>query len=349
MSRADRYYQALMKAAAKREQRNAKEEWDATKKRMDKSAHRAYKAAKLAERDESVSESDSEEEEDVDEGMGGLPLQPYYDKMRIELEVVVLRAADAKKGDTPAEFADPVDSTATPSSSDSEKSTPRVDLNAELEGLNEEMAEFIEEEESEEDDMPDWLKNRKGETKSIRNHDNDRAALALAGTCFYVPDAERLALAPSLPPPPPPSLLGARKWRLKPRLPLDISRNRYRDEYPSIDLLREPFMPTKEQAISLERSMKTFDFYAGCDKTLTRMNQKIATTLKRPKKAPDLDNTFGKMVDEDLRGSMAWKTYLKRKELQEVRLQKSALVESQSAPSLLGNVAREVMLGASGR
>lgn len=192
-----------------------------------------------------------------------------------------------------------------------------MDFGAELNELNQQMQDVVD---NPDDDIPDFIKDRKNEAVCIRDHDNDRAAIALAGSCFYVPDAERLALAPSLPPPPPPSFEGLRKWKMKPRLPLDISRNRYRDEHPSINVLRPTFVPEEKDILSLEETMKTMSFYASCDKSFSRIAQNLGTRMldTQTSELKRMDETFGNMVSSECRHSTAWKTYLQRQRAQEL-------------------------------
>lgn len=299
LTRATKYYQLLMKAHNKREDGNQKLLATEEKSRAEAAAAKASRNAIKAGLD-SVSESsgstDAEkEEEDLP------PLTPYDGSMRVDLEVIVLRAPGEKEQSEPFTEVSEHGSTRTPSSA-STKSTPRVDLAEELARLQQEMGVEEEEESDEDDGLPDGF-------KSIKDAPNPRLALGLGGTVFFVPEAERYAHGPSLPPPPPPSLMGRRRLRLKPRLPLDISNHRYRDEHPNI-FPEAGFIPSFNDKIRFEDKVKTYDFYVGCNKALTRLPPPV-----RAKDRPKKETTFGKMVDEEIRFSQAWKNWGHREEI----------------------------------
>merc|ERR1719284_1697591 len=131
----------------------------------------------------------------------------------------------------------------------------------ELARLREEFGDKEEEEEEDEDGLEGFGIQNAG------NNPDPRWSLGLGGTVFFVPHAERYAHQPSLPPPPPPSLLGRRRLRLKPRLPLAISNHRYRDEHPNI-FPEAPFSPNHQHRSDFERTLVTYDFYASCSKAI---------------------------------------------------------------------------------
>eukprot|EP00971_Amphidinium_carterae_P064621 1280411-Amphidinium_carterae.1 len=102
----------------------------------------------------------------------------------------------------------------------------------------------------------------------------------LGGSAFYVPDVERYALAHSLPPPPPSTYM----TKLKPRLPLDVSCNRYRDEAPSVFAPVPPVALTEERSLAMERKMRIADFYNALSRSMTaldRMTMPGGLSMKR--------------------------------------------------------------------
>merc|ERR1711879_865570 len=111
-----------------------------------------------------------------------------------------------------------------------------------------------------------------GNMDNIYSINDPRLALGIAGTVYFIPEVERYSLGPSLPPPPPPSLLGRRRLRLKPRLPLDVSNHRYRDEHPNI-WSESCALPaaTRAEWDSLGSKMRQMDFYAGCNEAFTKV------------------------------------------------------------------------------
>merc|ERR1712187_617425 len=117
------------------------------------------------------------------------------------------------------------------------------------------------------------------------------------------PEVERYSLGPSLPPPPPPSMLGRRRLRLKPRLPLEISNHRYEDEHPNIWPTRGTYdRPTREEKRKFEETMCTHDFYAAATKSMTRLPK-----LKSSSDFKLLKKQFGQMIDDEIKTSYAWR------------------------------------------
>ena len=119
---------------------------------------------------------------------------------------------------------------------------------------------------------------------------------------------------------------------MKPRLPLDISRNRYRDEHPSIDVLRPAYVPKEKDILSLEETMKTMSFYASCDKSFSCIAQNLGTRMLDPpaSELKRMDKTFAKMVSNDCGHSTAWKTYLQRERTQELIAERLKMAQSKS-------------------
>merc|ERR1719215_643458 len=100
----------------------------------------------------------------------------------------------------------------------------------------------------------------------------------------------------SLPPPPPPSRHGRHRMHLKPRLPLEVSNDRYRDEHPNIwpDAV---YCPRNDDYSRFNERIKTLDFYRGCNVALA--------TLRRPEWESELSRNkfaFGKRVEEETTG-----------------------------------------------
>lgn len=137
--------------------------------------------------------------------------------------------------------------------------------------------------------------------------------LARGGTMFFAPDAERLALAPSLPPPPPPSEFGRHLIKMKPRLPLDISWGRYRDEQVLIPELES--ITEEEMNRRVQEKLRTVDFWAASrvaamkvqQEKESRMKKQIKLGLERTR-APSKhwENQVGKHVTEELKKSRSW-------------------------------------------
>mmetsp|Transcript_15833 Transcript_15833/g.37322 ORF Transcript_15833/g.37322 Transcript_15833/m.37322 type:complete len:809 (+) Transcript_15833:120-2546(+) len=183
-----------------------------------------------------------------------------------------------------------------------ERVESRLDLSAELNSLRAEM-DLLQEEsqgtvhhdrDGSEASSQAQAEAAAAKKRRTRNVNDDalwaRRNLGLGGTAFYVPDVERYALAHSLPPPPPPSLAGAHKTKLKPRLPLDISSNRYRDEAPSVDPRVPVTVLTEERSLAMEKTMRIADFYNALSRSMTALDRMtlpggLAAT-RRPRRKP---------------------------------------------------------------
>jgi hypothetical protein len=325
MRRVDKYYKALMKEQREREEGKRREEHEEFLAKAEKAAHKARKEeerlARLARKEEeslkssSSSEhlSDEEEEESDHEDPG--PLKAYPGVMKVEVEVTVLRApgVEANSSQDSEERA----STATPLSTARSEETQgeEIDWNAELQALQEEFAEPVKEAESDDDSLPDGLDGRT--LGNIDDNDKKRVALGLGGTAFFVPDVERYALAPSLLPPPPRAegriwKTGKKRLRLKPRLPLEVSKHRWRDERPYGCPVEDEYTPDLDRCRSWEEKVRLVELYGSLSSIISRM-PKPDGVRKMPK-----DDQFDVMLDKELRNSLAWKQYIKRQRLLEM-------------------------------
>eukprot|EP00929_Paragymnodinium_shiwhaense_P118442 TRINITY_DN90366_c0_g1_i1.p1 TRINITY_DN90366_c0_g1~~TRINITY_DN90366_c0_g1_i1.p1 ORF type:complete len:543 (-),score=175.66 TRINITY_DN90366_c0_g1_i1:115-1743(-) len=341
MTRAERYFEALMKAHRKRDEEEAKRVYEGQIAKATAAAEAAQKRMILAEKpptepnsddededDDEKTESSSEEEEDPG------PLQAYDGCMSIDIEVVVMNAPGIEEIETPSNFSSrpsssgsfalsekgggrragsrgsQAGSSGTRSSARSSEvdEADRIDIAAELAALTEEVGGLDKEEsEPESEGLPEGL-SMAGGMDSIYSADDPRLTLGIGGTCYFVPEAERYALCPSLPPPPPASLLGRRRIRLKPRLPLDISHGRWIDEHPNIfPGGLPPSVMTEEDRARLETTICTYDFYVAATKALFALpKQQRRRDIKKQKRM------FGEMIEKDIAKSAVWRRKLKR-------------------------------------
>jgi hypothetical protein len=311
MRKVDKYYKALMKAAREREEMKRREEYEEMCAKAEKAERRAKKAQAQRDRKnsldsrslDSTSEREEEEEEEEDsDGEDPGPLTAYPGVMKVEIEVCVALAPDGK--DCDEESFSERSSTKTPETARSEsKSEDSVDWAAELAALQEEFAEPEKEESESEDDLPDGLDGRV--IGNIDANDAKRVALGLGGSAFFVPDVERYALAPSLLPPPPRgegrmAQTGKKRLRMKPRLPLEVSKHRWRDEHPYGCPLEDEFTPDVDDRRQFESKVRLVDFHGSLNSVLRTMPK--ADGLR---KLPKEDN-FEEMLDYELRDSLAW-------------------------------------------
>jgi len=328
MSRADKYYHALLKAEWQRNERLRKEQEAETIAKAEAAATAAFKTATAAEKEEGNSsksdDSEAEEKDEDEEEVEVGPLVAYDGALRLEVEIVVLRAPGVGKSDDHSDSGR--ESTATPASSGSgsDLSSERgMDLSKELQALQEELEKPEEEEvKSEESDgLPDGLRLRKI-PDNINDANDKRVALGLGGTAFFVPDVERYALAPSLLPPPPQSLAGRRRLRLKPRLPLEISRHRWRDEHPHIGA-PPAYSPDVDEKKSYEDKMCMVDLYHGVHSVMTQLPKPDGIRRPPPEKLFDL------MLDSQLKNSRAWKQHIKRERCMVIAVNQAREAEEQ--------------------
>lgn len=335
--RSEKYFKLLMKHHERRvdgwadeaeaEARDEAEYSAAYARRRAVEAHR--RLASLAEK-ESRSHLSSDDELEVEEKEPAdlPPLVPYDGTMKIELEIVVMPPPDAKEESEGSAAT----SSRTDSNGDLERlkddgsstKSPRMDIREELDRLKEEMGvEDKKNEDEDEDDLPEGLKLKR--MANIWDNPKPRWSLGIGGTVFFVPDAERYAHGPSLPPPPPPSLHGRRRVHLKPRLPLDISHNRYRDEHPNI-WPDPPYEPGLQDYQRFEEKLLTLDLYRGCSKALATLPQ-----LERAQDESKHRTLFGKTVEAEVKKSQAWKNYNLREKLKRKEAEREAKEAAEKA------------------
>lgn len=353
LKRADKYYQALLKAEKVRNETWRREAWEEYTRRADRAAAKAKKKVLKAEiqvdTGEVKSDSDSSAETELDEDENDEledpgPLRPYPGLLKVEVEVVVLRAPGNDKSETESS----VDSATHTPSSRSEKSEDEddgIDWAKELQELQEEMDAKDKEkkkkggngedsdDEKDGDSLPEGL-----EVRTIGNvYDNSdkRTALGLGGTAFFVPEVERYAMAPSLLPPPPRGLghlqrTGHKRLKLKPRLPLEVSQGRWRDEHPYGCPVEDEYTPGLDQLRSWEEKVRRVELYGTLNK--------FFNTMPKPdgiRKLPKTD-FFEKTLDWELKDSLAWKQYIKRQRLLDVaRAERAEKRKADSAQALL--------------
>eukprot|EP00405_Crypthecodinium_cohnii_P053690 CAMPEP_0206592808 /NCGR_PEP_ID=MMETSP0325_2-20121206/41212_1 /ASSEMBLY_ACC=CAM_ASM_000347 /TAXON_ID=2866 /ORGANISM="Crypthecodinium cohnii, Strain Seligo" /LENGTH=597 /DNA_ID=CAMNT_0054102575 /DNA_START=67 /DNA_END=1860 /DNA_ORIENTATION=+ len=192
-------------------------------------------------------------------------------------------------------------------SSDAEDAEPALDLYNELEMLKEEVG--VEEKAQSEasDDIPENLKLKR--LQNVWDNPKPSWSLGIGGTVFFLPDAERYAMGSSLPPPPPPSLQGRRRLHLKPRLPLEISNHRYRDEHPNI-WPDAPFCPAVQDYLRFEETMMTLDLYKSCNVALSQLPQMERAAHEAPHR-----RRFGHLVERETHKSVAWRNWRHREKL----------------------------------
>jgi len=331
VKRADKYFDILMKNHYKRVDGWKDEEENAAKEKATATAAFYARKARERERRKAAAEafdtrsrsSDEGEEvasEEEPEDLG--PLLPFDGKLKVELEICVREppcietasteadssVQSSRKSSRSAAGGGP-DAPARAASSTSGESAPLLDLADELDLLKEEMGAIEEKEKKEDsdDDLPEGLKLKK--FQDIWDNPKPKWTLGIGGSVFFVPDAERYAFGPSLPPPPPPSMLGRRRLRLKPRLPLDISNHRYRDEHPNI-WPEAPYSPELEDHLRFERTLLTLDLYKSCNMAMTQLPQAERESDKKRHKVQ-----FGKIVERETRTSHAWKEWRHREDL----------------------------------
>lgn len=299
LKRADRYFQLLMKRHNQRIQASMKQELQEEQERAEGAAKQAVDSI-LARAHPEYKHLYEAKKEDGDFG----PLTTYNGNLKVEIEVIVTRAP----GETwdGSDMGSDRDSAA--SANSSRPSTPPVDFSDDLAKLTEEMKDHLKQQKlddaaaaaADEDEN-----SKKPKLGNIFKHPDPKWTLDLAGSIFFVPDAERYALAPSIPPPPPPSLQGRRRMHLKPRLPLEISNRRYRDEHPNV-WPPDPYSPQVTDYTSFLQKMLTLDFYKTCSEGLSQLPQQ--TTAQD---LPRHEEQFGNFVINKLKRSEAWEAWRK--------------------------------------
>eukprot|EP00930_Biecheleria_cincta_P038767 TRINITY_DN2663_c1_g1_i1.p1 TRINITY_DN2663_c1_g1~~TRINITY_DN2663_c1_g1_i1.p1 ORF type:complete len:505 (+),score=129.01 TRINITY_DN2663_c1_g1_i1:124-1638(+) len=334
LKRSERYYQLLMKAHNKREEEDWKVAYEEEWQRCEGAARIAYEKVLFVENpppekapevssDASEGEEDDEEEEEEEQGDYG-DLTAYDGQMKIEIDFVVVRPPGEE--DLESIHESDRESSITPEPSSSGSTTPPIDFSEELEALKAELKTVDDKKDQDDGDdgIPEGLRGLK-KMPNMWDNPFPEWTLDMGGSVFFIPDAERYAFAPSLPPPPPPGLQGRRRIRLKPRLPLDISNHRYRDEHPNI-WAPAAFSPELEHYQSFEQKMMTFDLYKACLEGLSRIPQQTRAKQERKHK-----HEFSLKVDDVLGRSVAWRNWRNRERARQAREeaeQQAALAEA---------------------
>lgn len=309
-------------------------------------AERYYWALLDAERArEELKQTQVQEEEDTDLGV-----KPLEGKFEIQLELVVNRAPDVSDSEDESQQEEKKEEEEKLEESDEDSSA--FDAAAELSALQNELAvmdakdneirkkaeakeaarrkraeeaarKAAEERRRAEELARQKAKEEKAKQKAKEGKDvpsfndvpNSLENLSRGGTIFFAPDAERLAVAPSLPPPPPPSQYGRHLMKMKPRLPLDISWNRYRDE--QVFHAMPDGITEAEMTRRVAEKVRTVDFWAGCKVAAMRVQKEKDDRLKRQMRegvrkradAKHWEDRVGKHVTEELRKSKSWMSW----------------------------------------
>lgn len=298
--RADRYFDLLMKRHNQRLEADQKKSSVDERERAEGAAKQALEACiaranraalrKSGAADQSVL---TDEELRKLQGSDFGALTAYNGVLKIEIEVIVTRAPGEAYNDE--EMGNDRDSAA--SNNSSRPSTPPIDFADDLAQLAEEMKDHTKTKAGD-DTAEDETK--KPKLANIWKNPHPIWTLDLGGSVFFVPDAERYAHAPSIPPPPPPSLQGRRRLRLKPRLPLEISHHRYRDEHPNI-WPPDPYSPAVTDYSSFQQKLLTLDFYKSCSEGLSQLPRQ-----QHEKDRARHEQEFGDFIMQNLRQSPAW-------------------------------------------
>lgn len=307
-------------------------------------AERYYWALLEADRArEELKATQVQEAEDEDLGV-----KPLKGKFEIELEVTVNRAPDVS--DSEEEEEEEKEEEKSEENEEGSEASSKFDAAAELQALQTELAAMdaqddeirrkAEDKEAARRARVDDAKRRREEERrlleeaarekakllkkqskakapvpSFEDIPNAGANLALGGTMYFAPDAERLALAPSLPPPPPPSQFGRHQMKMKPRLPLDISWNRYRDE--QVSYAMPGGVSEDEVNRRVQEKIRTVDFWAASRVAAMRVQKEKDDRLRRQLKSGDRtrapnkhwEDRVGKHVTNELKNSRAWMTW----------------------------------------
>jgi len=332
-NRAERYFQLLMKAHDQREQgwrdatvakENARKELAATRalQRAIEAEGGTVEETRPPSTASSLSSGENdrkkeEEDSDLDEP---LELQPYDGAMKLQIDVVVNRAP----GEVEEEDCDSADSSKGDGEGSKEGSDAGDSSDGERLNIADELAQLREfaDPDAQSDSVADdkRLGSKKKRIKNVWDAPDPRWALGLGGTVFFMPEAERYSLGPSLPPPPPPSLVGRRRIRMKPRLPLDISSGRYRDEHPNVWPEGVPAATAKDR-LRLERKLMTFEFYQGCSQSMADLQRPAGPvgTPKRQQLSPE--QAFSRSVWKHAQSGTGWETNRRR---EQVKLKRQA-------------------------
>lgn len=324
MKRSEQYFQLLMRAKYKKDEADRKAAEGEEMERAEGAARQAFRKLMGLWEAEKRSEGTTDSEGDDSEGEEDYgPLTAYDGQMKIDVDfVVVVPHRDEEKEDVfiyptvPEVLQDdepilPVNDD-TPRDEGSSGTTTPLDFSDEMETLKVELKKA-----GKLDDAPKGIAQKdpagtldarqgiQSEKKMPNLWDNPYPewSLETGGSMYFIPDAERYAWCPSLPPPPPPSMLGRRRLRLKPRLPLTLSNHRYKDEHPNI-FPPEPFSPSQDHYASWEKRILTYDLYSSCVEALARLPpQEFAKDEYKHKLK------FGSYMEKALRRSRAWKNW----------------------------------------
>jgi len=344
MKRSEQYFQLLMRAKQKKEESDKKAAEAEEMQRAEGAARQAFRKLLGLWEAERRSDGSTDSDEDASGGEEDYgELTAYDGQMKIDIDfVVVVPHRDEDKEDVfvyptvpeilqddePEPVVNP-DETPRDDASESGGSTP-LDFSDEMETLKVELKKA-----GKLDDAPKGIAQKdpaatldprgqaiNSEKKMPNVWDNPYPewTLETGGSMYFIPDAERYAWGPSLPPPPPPSMLGRRRLRLKPRLPLAVSNHRYKDEHPNI-FPPEPFSPSQDHYASWEKRILTYDLYSSCVEALAKMPpQEFAKDEYKHKLR------FGRYMEKALGRSRAWKNWRSRektrKKNEEERIQR---------------------------
>lgn len=249
----------------------------------------------------------SEEDDNLFDDESGHSSQPGQSRKNISVKLAGEEIIDMNHKSKSKSSSRRSSGSSSPGSSHS-SSVSAINLEKELEGLKDELGVNDEPSEDSDEDLPDHLKNKGGD--NIWDNPVPAWSLGLGGTVFFVPDAERYSMGSSLPPPPPRSLHGRKRLKLKPRLPLDVSNNRYRDENPNIWPI-PPFNPDADDYNKFEEILMTLDFYQGCNVAMSSLPQmSFSSESKRHRQQ------FGSKVYIETKKSEAWKSHRIRKKFE---------------------------------
>jgi len=368
--RSEKYFNLLMKNYDKRVDKWTHEEEEECRDKAESAAQYFNRRAKhdatrkpatvVAARrgDSSSDEEEGETQEAVEQPPEDCRLQAWDGQMQVDVEIVILAAPGLEDDDDdkdPAEAGTPSSSggfsevhasrksskarsgkgskgSQSGSASSGSHASPRADLYDELEQLKEEMGVDEDKKSEGSDDMPGGLKLKR--LQNVWDNPQPRWSLGIGGTVFFVPDAERYAMGSSLPPPPPPSLHGRRRIHLKPRLPLEISNHRYRDEHPNI-WPDAPYSPELQDYLRFEKTLMTLDLYKSCDMALTQLPQLEKASDEKKHRAK-----FGEMVERETQKSVAWKNWRHREKLKKKEAEKKAKEAKEAAAARALQAAR---------
>merc|ERR1711920_1017580 len=113
----------------------------------------------------------------------------------------------------------------------------------------------------------------------------------------------------------------------KPRLPLDISNHRYRDEHPCIWPESNSYSPSKDDRTTFEQKLMTMDFYASCTRSFNRL-----PPIQFEKEALKSEVQFGKLVEQETGiGSAAWRNFRRKEKMKRMKEAERLKAEQEAA------------------